>query len=182
MTEGAVLPEFTRMLTMRAAIHHIQTASEELTKLQSEVLRLEQRIQTTQKTLREATETLSFEEQRSVPAPSASPMPQYRLRGFPLRTNPELCARVQQALRLETKKEAEIAVGAVIDALEQTLLNNLSIEGFSLKLGGFGKFKVRHLKATTRRVGFSGETVITKAKRKVKFVPLGTLRLSEKVG
>ena len=76
----------------------------------------------------------------------------------------------------------EIAVGAVIDALEQTLLNNLSIEGFSLKLGGFGKFKVRHLKATTRRVGFSGETITTKPKRKVKFVPLGMLRMSEKVG
>jgi nucleoid DNA-binding protein len=73
-------------------------------------------------------------------------------------------------------------VGAVIEALEQTLLNNLSIEGFSLKLGGFGKFKVRHLKPTTRRVGFSGETVTTKAKRKVKFVPLGMLRLSENVG
>lgn len=85
-------------------------------------------------------------------------------------------------MRLETTKEAEIAVGAVIDALEQTLLNNLSIEGFSLKLGGFGKFKVRHLQPTTRRVGFSGETVTTKAKRKVKFVPLGTLRLSENVG
>jgi len=73
-------------------------------------------------------------------------------------------------------------VRTVIEALEQTLLNNLSVEGFSLKLGGFGKFKVRHLKPTTRKVGFSGETVMTKAKRKVKFVPLGMLRLSENVG
>jgi nucleoid DNA-binding protein len=101
---------------------------------------------------------------------------------LPLKTHPELCTRVQQALRLETKKEAEIAVRTVIEALEQTLLNNLSVEGFSLKLGGFGKFKVRHLKPTTRKVGFSGETVMTKAKRKVKFVPLGMLRLSENVG
>ncbi|HSY99983.1 MAG TPA: HU family DNA-binding protein [Terriglobales bacterium] len=101
---------------------------------------------------------------------------------MPLKTHPELCTRVQQALRLETKKEAEIAVRTVIEALEQTLLNNLSVEGFSLKLGGFGKFKVRHLKPTTRKVGFSGETVMTKAKRKVKFVPLGMLRLSENVG
>ena len=108
-------------------------------------------------------------------------MPPYRLKGLPLKTNAEVCARVQQLLSLETKKEAEVAIGAVIDGLEQTLLNNLSTEGFSLKLGGFGKFKVRHLKATTRRVGFSGETVTTKAKRKVKFVPLGMLRLSEKV-
>jgi nucleoid DNA-binding protein len=107
-------------------------------------------------------------------------MPLYQLKGLPLKTNAELCARVQQALGLETKKEAEVAVGVVINALEQTLLNSLSIEGFSLKLGGFGKFNVRHLKPTTRRVGFSGETVTTKAKRKVKFVPLGTLRLAEK--
>jgi nucleoid DNA-binding protein len=167
---------------MRAAIHHIQTANEELGKLRSEVLTLEQRIQTTQRTLREATETLSFEEQQCAPASRVAPLPPYRLKGLPLKTNAELCARVQQALRLETKKEAEVAVGAVIDALEQTLLNNLGTEGFALKLGGFGKFKVRHLKPTTRRVGFSGETVTTKAKRKVKFVPLGMLRLSEKVG
>jgi nucleoid DNA-binding protein len=167
---------------MTAAIHYIQTASKELSKLQSEVLTLEQRIQTAQRTLREATEALAVEEQRPVSAPRATPVPLYRLRGFPLKTNAELCTRVQQALRLETKKEAEIAVGAVIDALEQTLLNNLGIEGFSLKLGGFGKFKVRHLKPTTRRVGFSGETVTTKAKRKVKSVPLGMLRLSENVG
>jgi len=167
---------------MRAAIHHIQDASGELNKLRSELLTLEQRILTAQRTLREATEALDFEEQRTVSAPRAAPVSPYRLRGFPLKTNPELCTRVQQALRLETKKEAEIAVGTVIEALEQTLLNNLSVEGFSLKLGGFGKFKVRHLKPTTRKVGFSGETVIIKAKRKVKFVPLGMLRLSENVG
>jgi len=166
---------------MNAAIHHIQTASQELSKLRSEVLTLEEQIQTAQRILREATESLSDVEQRPVSAPRAFPVPPYRLRGFPLKTNPELCSRVQQALSLETKKEAEIAVGAVVDALEQTLLNNLGIEGFSLKLGGFGKFKVRHLKATTRRLGFSGETVTTKPKRKVKFVPLGMLRMSEKV-
>ena len=166
---------------MRAAIRHIQTANGELSNLRSEVLTLEQRILTAQRTLREATEVLGFEEQRAVSAPLAASVSPNRLRGFPLKTNPELCSRVQQALRLETKKEAEIAVGAVIEALEQTLLNNLSIEGFSLKLGGFGKFKVRHLKPTTRRVGFSGETVTTKAKRRVKFVPLGMLRLSENI-
>jgi len=166
---------------MNAAMHHIQTARDELTNLRSEVLTLAERIQAAQRTLREATEALFDQEQRPASIPRAAPNPAYRLRGFPLKTNPELCARVQQALSLETKKEAEIAVGAVVEALEQTLLNNLSVEGFSLKLGGFGKFKVRHLKPTTRRVGFSGKTVTTKAKRKVKFVPLGMLRLSENV-
>ena len=93
-----------------------------------------------------------------------------------MKTDPELSARVQQLLNLQTKKEAEIAV---INALEHTLLNNLDTDGFSLKLGGFGKFKVRHTKPITRRVGFSGETVITKGKRKIRFVPLGMLRASE---
>jgi len=167
---------------MNAAMHHLETAREELTYLRSDVSTLAERIQSAQRTLREATEALSDQEQRPVSAARATPMPPYRLQGSPLKTNAEVCARVQQFLRLETKKEAEIAVRAVIDALEQTLLNNLSIEGFSLKLGGFGKFKVRHLKATTRRLGFSGETVTTKPKRKVKFVPLGMLRMSEKVG
>ena len=104
---------------MNAAIHHIQTASQELSKLRSEVLTLEERIQTAQRTLREATESLSDEEQRPVSAPRTVPVPPYRLRGFPLKTNPELCARVQQALSLETKKEAEIAMAQAREAQQQ---------------------------------------------------------------
>ena len=166
---------------MRASIHHIEAASEELTKLQSELVGLERRIQTIQRTLQQAAEAQPSDEQRFVPAPRAAFIPA-RLIGEPLKVNAEVSARVQQALRLETKKEAEVAVGSVIDALEYCLLRNLGIDGFSLKLGSFGKFKVRHLKPTIRKVGFSGETVTTKAKRKVKFVPLGMLRVSEKVG
>jgi len=174
--------EFNRILTMRAAIHHIQTASEELTKLQSDVLRLEQRIQTAQRTLREATQALSDQEQRPAHPPRPAPLAPLRSKGQPPKVSAELAARVQQALQLETKKEAEIAVGAVIAALEETLLNNLGTEGFSIKLGGFGKFKVRHLKPVEKRVGFSGETVMTKGRRKVKFVPLGMLRANETFG
>lgn len=166
---------------MKAPVHHIEAASEEVTKLQSELVRLKLRIQTLQRILRQATEALPSEEQRSVPVPRATFTP-VRLIGEPLKVNAEVSAKVQQALRLETKKEAEVAVGAVIDALEYCLLRNLGMDGFSLKLGGFGRFKVRHLKPTIRKVGFSGETVTTKAKRKVKFVPLGMLRVSEKVG
>jgi len=84
-------------------------------------------------------------------------------------------------LSLETKKEAEIVLGAVVDSLECTLLNNLCTDGFSIKLGGFGKFKVRHVKPISRRVGFSGQTVTTKPKRKIKFVALGFLRAAEAV-
>ncbi len=56
----------------------------------------------------------------------------------------ELAARVQQALALPTKKEAEHVVEVVIGSLEATLLNNLGVDGFTLKLGSFGKFSVRH--------------------------------------
>jgi nucleoid DNA-binding protein len=176
------LREFARISGMRATIHYIETASEELTKLRSEVLRLELRVQIAQGALREATEALSSQERQPILPRRAVSLPTYRLIGQPLKTSAELSARVQQALRLATKKEAEIAVGAVIDALEQSLLKNLGTDGFSLKLGGFGKFKVRHLKPAQRKVGFSGEIVMTTAKRKVKFVPLGMLRASEKIG
>jgi hypothetical protein len=53
-----------------------------------------------------------------------------------LRGRVELALRVQQALALPTKKEAETVVDAVVAALEATLLNNLETDGFTLKLGG----------------------------------------------
>jgi nucleoid DNA-binding protein len=93
----------------------------------------------------------------------------------------ELTARVQQALALATKKEAEMVVDTVVAALEATLLNNLGTDGFTLKLGSFGKFSVRHKPGIRRKIGFSGETIRTKALRKVKFVSLGSLRQRERV-
>ena len=98
-----------------------------------------------------------------------------------LRGRDELAARVQQALALTSKKEAEHIVDAVIGSLEATLLNNLGTDGFTLKLGSFGKFSVRHKAGIRRKVGFSGETIQTKGLRKVKFISLGTLRQRERV-
>jgi nucleoid DNA-binding protein len=69
----------------------------------------------------------------------------------------------------------------VIAALEVTLLNNLGTDGFTLKLGSFGKFSVRHKPGIRRKIGFSGERIQTKALRKVKFVSLGSLRQRERV-
>ena len=57
-----------------------------------------------------------------------------------VRGRDELAARVQEALSLPTKKEAEHVINAVIGSLESTLLNNLGTDGFTLKLGSFGKF------------------------------------------
>jgi nucleoid DNA-binding protein len=98
-----------------------------------------------------------------------------------LRGREELVARVQQALTLPTKKEAEIIVETVVAALEATLLNNLESDGFTLKLGGFGKFYVRHKPGILRRIPFTGKTTLTKDRRKVTFVSLGRLRQHERV-
>jgi nucleoid DNA-binding protein len=98
-----------------------------------------------------------------------------------LRGRDELVVRVQQALALPTKKEAEYIVDAVIGSLETTLLNNLEADGFTLKLGSFGKFSVRHKPGTLRKIPFTGKTILTKDKRKVRFVSLGSLRQCERV-
>jgi nucleoid DNA-binding protein len=98
-----------------------------------------------------------------------------------IRGRDELTARVQQALALPTKKEAEMIVETVVAALEATLLNNLETNGFTLKLGSFGKFSVRHKAGIRRKIGFSGETILTKDRRKVRFISLGNLRRQERV-
>jgi nucleoid DNA-binding protein len=94
----------------------------------------------------------------------------------------ELAGRVQRALSLPTKKEAEHVVNAVIGSLETMLLNHLGSDGFTLKLNSFGKFSVRHRPGIVRKLGFSGETIRTKMLRKIKFVSLGALRQRERVG
>jgi nucleoid DNA-binding protein len=96
-----------------------------------------------------------------------------------LRGREELAARVQQTLALPTKKEAEIIVDVVVGSLEATLLNNLGTDGFTLKLGGFGKFSVRHKPGILRKIPFTGETILTKDRRKVRFISLGSLRRCE---
>lgn len=55
------------------------------------------------------------------------------------------------------------------------------MDGFTLKLGSFGKFSVRHKAGIRRKVGFSGEIIQTKMLRKVKFISLGNLRRQERV-
>lgn len=93
----------------------------------------------------------------------------------------ELALRVQRALSLPTKKEAQHVVSAVIWSLETTLLNHLNEDGFTLKLDSFGKFHVRHRPGIRRKVGFTGETIQTNARRKVKFISIGPLRQRERV-
>ena len=98
-----------------------------------------------------------------------------------LKGREDLITRVQRALAAATKKEAEHVVNAVICSLESTLLNNLGTNGFTLKLGSFGKFSVRHRPGILRKIPFTGETILTKARRKIRFVSLGTLRQRETI-
>jgi len=98
-----------------------------------------------------------------------------------LRGRDELAIRVQQALALPTKKEATYVVSMVVRCIEETLLNNLGTDGFTLKLDSFGKFSVRHKAGILRKIPFTGETILTKDRRKVRFVSLGELRQQERV-
>ena len=93
----------------------------------------------------------------------------------------ELAVRVQQALALLTKKDAEHIVNVVVSCLEATLLNNLASDGFTLKLNSFGKFSVRHKRGILRKIPFTGETILTKDRWKIRFVSLGALRQCESV-
>ena len=96
-----------------------------------------------------------------------------------IRGRDELAVGVQTALSLRTKKEAEHVVNVVIRGLETTLLNRLGRDGFTLKLNGFGKFYVRHKPGILRRIPFTGKTILTKDRRKVRFISLGRLRQCE---
>jgi nucleoid DNA-binding protein len=68
-----------------------------------------------------------------------------------------------------------------VSCVEGTLLDNLDVNGFTIKLGGFGKFCVRHKHGTLRKIPFTGETKLTSDKRKIKFTSLGKLRECERV-
>ncbi|MGO9335923.1 MAG: HU family DNA-binding protein [Terracidiphilus sp.] len=91
----------------------------------------------------------------------------------------ELALRVQAALHLVTKKEADCLVNVFISCLEDTLVEHLAEGGYYIKLNGFGKFIVHHRPAIRRRIGFTGETRDVPVKRKVKFTGLGKLRQLE---
>lgn len=82
---------------------------------------------------------------------------------------------------MPTRKEAQMIVDAVVAALEATLMNNLETNGFTLKLGSFGKFSVRHKAGILRRVPFTGKTILTTDRRTIRFVSLGGLRQRERV-
>jgi nucleoid DNA-binding protein len=91
----------------------------------------------------------------------------------------ELVMRIQAVLNLASKKEAANFANIIVSCLEDILIEHLAENGYSIKLGGFGRFAVHHRPAIRRRVGFSGEIRDVPVKRKVKFIGLGKLRRLE---
>ena len=98
-----------------------------------------------------------------------------------LKANREaLAEKVREAMGLNTNREAGQAIETVVNCLEQTLAEKIGVDGFSIKLGKFGKFTVHHKPAKERRIPFIGKVRMTGGRRKVKFIPLGKLRRLEK--
>jgi nucleoid DNA-binding protein len=71
--------------------------------------------------------------------------------------------------------------GAVLGALEDTLVEYISQDGYSIKLGKFARISIRHRLGSYRRIPLTGEMKMTSTHRKVKFVAIGRLRQLEKL-
>jgi nucleoid DNA-binding protein len=92
-----------------------------------------------------------------------------------------IAALVRQALNLSSDREAaNFVVNTVTDSIVAVITENIDIDGFTLKLPSFGKFKVRHTRGRMRKIPLTGKTQMTADKRKVKFIPLSNFRELEK--
>ena len=76
----------------------------------------------------------------------------------------------------KTNQQAEMVVTKVITAIEQVLLDHLGDDGFSIKLGSLGRFRIRHKPASVRKNPFTGQRAKVPSKRPVKFTSYGRLR------
>jgi len=167
---------------MNAQMHEIMEANEPLTRLRAELNRLAGRIEAISNAMMTATAAATVVGAEP-PSPGSANPPAMRkvLAPVPgLKTNPEVICKVKAALGLGTRKEVEVVTG-VVWPLEETLIENLGQDGFSIKLGSFGKFSIRHRLGTYRKIPITGEWKTTDTKRKEKFVAIGRLRQLERV-
>jgi len=160
---------------MKAQLPRIQMASDQLTGVCNELDRLARRIESIRNAV--VTSAAAAAPRPQPPARGTSSPPTVRkelsvrkeLPPVPgLTTRPEVIAKVKAALRLDTKKEAKIVAGAVVGALEETLIDNLGQNGYSIKLGKFGKFSLRHRPGTYRIIPLTGETNRSSSQNEVK--------------
>ncbi len=70
-----------------------------------------------------------------------------------------------------TKKEAQMAVETLLEAIKNSLKNNESVT-----IAGFGTFKVKERKARTARNPKTGETIQVPAKKTIGFRPSKDLK------
>jgi nucleoid DNA-binding protein len=71
---------------------------------------------------------------------------------------------------------AEALVRIIESCLKDTLIEHFAEDGYSIKLGGFGRFVDHHRPPIRRKIRFSGETREIPPKRTVRFLALGKLR------
>ncbi len=69
--------------------------------------------------------------------------------------------RVRAVLNLSSDREADHTVRAVLDCFVSEIAENIDVNGFTLKLRGFGKFEVRHKEGKMRKVPLTGKTQLT---------------------
>ncbi|OQX86538.1 MAG: hypothetical protein B6D55_05850 [Candidatus Omnitrophica bacterium 4484_70.2] len=75
------------------------------------------------------------------------------------------------AEKTSTKKEAQMAVETLLEAIKNSLKNNESVT-----IAGFGTFKVKERKARTARNPKTGETIQVPAKKTIGFRPSKELK------
>ncbi len=88
---------------------------------------------------------------------------------------------VRKELNLSSDRQANNVVNVVIDSIVAVVTGNIEIDGFTLKLPGFGKFTVRHKQGKMRKIPLTGKVQMTADKRKVKFIPLARFGELERV-
>jgi DNA-binding protein HU-beta len=85
-------------------------------------------------------------------------------------------AKVRRSLNLTADREADRIVRTVLEGIIDVIRENIEVDGFTLKLPGFGKFTVRHTRGRLRMLPLIGKVMMTADKRKVKFLPLQSIR------
>jgi len=88
---------------------------------------------------------------------------------------------VKTKLGLSSDKAAAETVNAVLDSVLELLEANVHVDGFKLKIHGFGQFRVVHKEAKMIKVPKTGEKKMGQPKRKIKFVASSQIRQLEKV-